>query len=152
MINLGPYPGKNCPDVHFRPTVIDRVLECAALIVVLATWVGIYWLYEIEDVSLSADVWMAGGFSVFSYLFMGIAGYLPIRFINFPVRVTERNVAVQYLLATRFIRVMTVILSLMFLGAVFKKLCALGGILFFVPLVLLGLAFAVYYILAFKYK
>ena len=141
MINLGPYSGKNCPDVHFHPTVIDRILECAALIVVLATWVGIYWLYEIE-----------GGFSVFSYLFMGIAGYLPIRFINFPVRVTERNVAVQYLLATRFIRVMTVILALMFLGAVFKEHCALGGILFFVPLVLLGLAFAVYYILAFKYK
>lgn len=152
MINLGPYSGKNCPDVHFHPTVIDRILECAALIVVLATWVGIYWLYEIEDVSLSADVWMTGGFSVFSYLFMGIAGYLPIRFINFPVRVTERNVAVQYLLATRFIRVMTVILALMFLGAVFKEHCALGGILFFVPLVLLGLAFAVYYILAFKYK
>ena len=82
MINLGPYPGKNCPDVHFHPTVIDRILECAALIVVLATWVGIYWLYEIEDVSLSADVWMTGGFSVFSYLFMGIAGYLPIRPIS----------------------------------------------------------------------
>ena len=27
MINLGPYSGKNCPNVRFQPTVIDRILE-----------------------------------------------------------------------------------------------------------------------------
>jgi len=72
---------------------------------------------------------MMGGFSVFCFLLMGIAGYLPVRFINFPVRVT-----------------------LMFLVAAFREYCVLGRILFFAPLVLLGLSFAGYYILAFKYK
>lgn len=26
MINLGPYSGKNCPNVRFQPTVIDLSL------------------------------------------------------------------------------------------------------------------------------
>ena len=45
MINLGPYSGKNCPNVRFQPTVLDRILEGMALLVVLVTWGGIYWLY-----------------------------------------------------------------------------------------------------------
>lgn len=152
MINLGPYSGKNCPDVRFRPTVIDRILEGAALLVVLVTWIGIFWLYAQKGNSLSPDVWMMGGFSVFCFLLLSIAGYLPIRFINFPVRVTERNAGVQYLLAIRLTRVMNVILTLTFLGAAFRDHCAFGRILFFIPLVLMGLAFAGYYILALKYK
>ena len=30
MINLGPYSGKNCPNVRFQPTVLDRILEGTA--------------------------------------------------------------------------------------------------------------------------
>ena len=45
MINLGPYSGKNCPNVRFQPTVIDRILEGTALLIVLVTWISIYWLY-----------------------------------------------------------------------------------------------------------
>lgn len=41
MINLGPYSGKNCPNVRFQPTVIDRILEGTALLVVLVTWISI---------------------------------------------------------------------------------------------------------------
>lgn len=39
MINLGPYSGKNCPNVRFHPTVIDRILEGTALLIVLVTWI-----------------------------------------------------------------------------------------------------------------
>ena len=42
MINLGPYSGKNCPNVRFQPTVIDRILEGTALLIVLVTWISIY--------------------------------------------------------------------------------------------------------------
>lgn len=41
MINLGPYSGKNCPNVRFQPTVIDRILEGTALLIVLVTWISI---------------------------------------------------------------------------------------------------------------
>ncbi len=37
MINLGPYSGKNCPNVRFQPTVLDRILEGTALLIVLVT-------------------------------------------------------------------------------------------------------------------
>lgn len=41
MINLGPYSGKKCPNVRFHPTVLDRILEGTALLIVLVTWISI---------------------------------------------------------------------------------------------------------------
>lgn len=41
MINLGPYSGENCPNVRFQPTVLDRILEGTALLIVLVTWISI---------------------------------------------------------------------------------------------------------------
>lgn len=40
MINLGLYSGKNCPNVRFQPTVLDRILEGTALLIVLVTWIS----------------------------------------------------------------------------------------------------------------
>ena len=37
MINLGPYSCNNCPNVRFQPTVLDRILEGTALLIVLVT-------------------------------------------------------------------------------------------------------------------
>ena len=37
MINLGPYSGKKCHNVRFQPTVLDRILEGTALLIVLVT-------------------------------------------------------------------------------------------------------------------
>lgn len=41
MINLGLYSGKKCPNVRFQPTVLDRILEGTALLIVLVTWISI---------------------------------------------------------------------------------------------------------------
>lgn len=41
MINLGPYSGKKCPNVRFQPTVLDRIQEGTALLIVLVTWISI---------------------------------------------------------------------------------------------------------------
>lgn len=41
MINLGPYSGKKCPNVRSQPTVLDRILEGTALLIVLVTWISI---------------------------------------------------------------------------------------------------------------
>ena len=41
MINLGTYSGKKCPNVRFQPTVLDRILEGTALLIVLVTWISI---------------------------------------------------------------------------------------------------------------
>lgn len=42
MINLGLYSGKNCPNVRFQPTVLDRILEGTALLIVLVTWISLF--------------------------------------------------------------------------------------------------------------
>lgn len=152
MINLGSYSGKNCPDVRFRPALMDRLLEGIALLLVLATWVVIGWLSIQKEESLLSAVWVAGGCSLFSFLLLGGSAYLPVRFINFPVRVTERNVAVQYLLAVRFVRVLNIVISLVMLALVLVLYDAWGRLLFFVSFVLMGLAIIGYYVLAFKYK
>ena len=152
MINLGPYSGKNCPDVRFYPTVIDRMLEVAALLLVLATWAVIGWQYIQKEEPLQSVVWVMGGCSLFSFLLVGGSAYLPIRFINFPVRVTERNVAVQYMFALRFVRMLNIFLSLSLLASVLGLYYACGTLLFFVSFVLLGLAIAGYYVFVFRYK
>lgn len=152
MINLGPYSGKNCPDVRFQPTVLDRILEGIALLVVLVTWISIYWLYTQRGGALLPAAWVMGGCSVFSLLLMGGLAYLPVRFINFPVQVTGRNAVVQYLFAVRLTRVMNIILLLVLLGSVWGLYYVFGKLLLLVSLVLLGGAFIGYYILAFKYK
>ena len=152
MINLGSYSGKHCPDVRFCPTLIDRLLEGVALLLVLATWAVIGWLSVRSGEPLSSAVWVAGGCSLFSFLLLGGSAYLPIRFINFPVRVTEGNVAVQYLLAVRLVRVLNIVLSLVMLALVLVQYDAWGKLLFFVSFVLMGLAIMGYYVLAFKYK
>ena len=80
MINLGPYSGKNCPNVRFQPTVIDRILEGTALLIVLVTWISIYWLYTQREGALLPAVWVMGGCSIFCFLLMGGLAYLPVRF------------------------------------------------------------------------
>ena len=152
MINLGPYSGKNCPNVRFQPTVIDRILEGTALLIVLVTWISIYWLYTQREGALLPAVWVMGGCSIFCFLLMGGLAYLPVRCINFPIGVTERNAAVQYLFAIRLTRVMNIILLLVLLGSVWGLYYAFGKLLLLVSFVLLGVAFIGYYILAFKYK
>lgn len=152
MINLGSYSGKNCPDVRFCPALMDRLLEGIALLLVLATWAVIGWLSIQKEESLLSAVWVEGGCSLFSFLLLGGSAYLPVRFINFPVRVTERNVAVQYLLAVRFVRVLNIVISLVMLALVLVQYDAWGRLLFFVSFVLMGLAIIGYYVLAFKYK
>lgn len=152
MINLGSYSGKDCPDVRFRPVLIDRMLEGIALLVVLATLTVVGWLYAQKGEPLSSAVWLSAGCSLFAFLLVGGSAYLPIRFINFPVRITERNVAVQYLLAVRLLRVLNIVLSLVLLARVLTMYYVWGKLLFFAAFLLLGLALAGYYVLAFRYK
>lgn len=137
MINLGPYSGKNCPNVRFQPTVIDRILEGTALLIVLVTWISIYWLYTQREGALLPAVWVMGGCSIFCFLLMGI-GVSSRPFHQFPIRVTERNAAVQYLFAIRLTRVMNIILLLVLLGSVWGLYYAFGKLLLLVSFVLLG--------------
>lgn len=152
MINLGIYSGKSAPEVRFSPTALDRILEVAALLAVLAVWGGVCWLSVRTEGRLSPDVWMTGGGALLCFLLVGMSAYLPVRHFNFPVRVDARNVAVQYLLAVRLVRVLNVWLCLTFFLALFREHYAFARIGLLLSLLLLVPVLLVYYLLAFRYK
>lgn len=152
MINLGRYSGKKAPNVRFHPVLVDRLLEGAAFLLVLILWGCIYWFYALKEVVFTPNAWIIGGFSLVSFMILGICSYLPVRFVNFPVPVNERNIGIQYLLAIRLTRVMNVILNLMFLSGMLMEYSQLSSVFFGISFLLLILAFIGYYILAYRYR
>lgn len=152
MINLGPYSGSNCPNVCFRPVLLDRLLEAAALILFLVLCGSIYWFYIHRGETLPHDVGVVWGIAALCSVILGGCAYLPVRFVNFPVRVNERNVAVQYLLAVRLVRVLNVIVNLTFLSQVYMKYYRWAEPFFGATFVLMIMALIGYYVLAFRYK
>lgn len=118
------------------------------------------WVYlHVDDKVIANFSLLSAGLGTFSLLAVGATAYLPIRFVHFPVRITERNVATQFFLAIRFARVLNVFIVLLFLVLVFNKveeeygipqgLCDMltAGAGCLLAIVLIG-----YYILAFKYR
>ena len=160
MLNLGPYSTKEFPNIRVYPTIIDRILEGVAVLLAIAAWVCAIWVYiHIEDKITANFSFMAAGLGTLCLLLVGISAYLPIRWIRFPVRITERNVAVQYFMAARIARILNVFLTLLFLTLVFNKVEMGYGIpqdlcnmITSAVVGLMILALIVYYILAFKYK
>ncbi|MCD8030663.1 MAG: hypothetical protein LUF85_07555 [Bacteroides sp.] len=158
MFNLGFYSGRKAPDIRLAPTRLDRVMELVALLLLIAAWVLIlvpYFKGETEN-----DNWLISMIvSTAVFALVAWTGYMPVRFINFPVRVHEGNVVIQYLYATRFGRVLNIILQLCCVSGV---LCFTGGyygisyetvkwIFLAVAGLFLG-AMIVYYILAFMHR
>ncbi|MCC8187036.1 MAG: hypothetical protein LIP08_05875 [Bacteroides sp.] len=120
MFNLGFYSGRKAPAIRLAPTLLDRVMELVALLLLIAAWVLIlipYFRGKIEN-----DNWLIS-MIVSTGIFAWVAwtGYMPVRYINFPVRVHEGNVVIQYLYATRFGRVLNIIL----------QLCCVSSVLYF---------------------
>lgn len=77
MINLGPYSGKKCPNVRFQPTVLDRILEGTALLIVLVTWISILIvllplssfssLFVVINLPLPTNGYSFSSFAIFRY-------------------------------------------------------------------------------------
>lgn len=160
MLNLGPYSTKEFSNIRVYPTIVDRIMEGTAALLAVAAWVCAIWVYlHVDDKVIANFSLLSAGLGTFSLLAVGATAYLPIRFVHFPVRITERNVATQFFLAIRFARVLNVFIVLLFLVLVFNKveeeygipqgLCDMltAGAGCLLAIVLIG-----YYILAFKYR
>ena len=160
MLNLGPYSAKEFSNIRIHPTIVDRIMEGTAALLSVAAWVCAIWVYlHVDDKVIANFSLLSAGLGTFSLLAVGATAYLPIRFVHFPVRITERNVATQFFLAIRFARVLNVFIVLLFLVLVFNKveeeygipqgLCDMltAGAGCLLAIVLIG-----YYILAFKYR
>lgn len=151
-VNLGPFSAHDCPDVHFRPAVVDWVVEGVALLLVVLGWVGVLWQYTAQGGQADGNMWVSAISSLFVFALMVTGARLPVRFIRFPVRVDARNVGQQYVCVVRLLRAFNVCISLLFAVAPWTDHYLWARIAFLAALVLMGLSLAVYYVAALRLK
>lgn len=155
MYNLGFYSGKGMPPVRFIPGVVDRVLEVIALLLLLSMWgFAIYTYTTLPNGNLEHYITL--GAATIAMVLIAWVGYIPIHLINFPFRLTMSNVAVQYLYAVRFARVLNVVLGGISLCIMLNKWEGQLGVAFgtfdtltYVCLTLFLIATTVYYAMAY---
>lgn len=151
-VNLGPFSAHDCPDVHFRPAVVDWVVEGVALLLVVLGWVGVLWQYTAQGGQADGNLWVSAISSLFVFALMVTGARLPVRFIRFPVRVDARNVGQQYVCVVRLLRAFNVCISLLFAVGPWTDHHLWARIAFLAALVLMGLSLAVYYVAALRLK
>lgn len=150
LINLGSRTPQDVPNIRFHPSLIDHLLEGLAFLPVLANWIYIFYHYRLSRGDLPSDLYTSGGTALFLFLLLGIGGYSPVRFINFPFRVGPHNIVYQYVLALRLIRVMNILLCLMIFFITLSVQYAWANVCSSVCFCLLVIAFAVYMVLAWR--
>ena len=104
LINLGSRVPQDVPNVRFRPALVDHLLELAAFLPVLANWIYILYRYREAGGELPSELYASGVTALIIFLLLGVTGYCPLRYINFPFRVGLHNVAYQCTLALRMIQ------------------------------------------------
>lgn len=150
LINLGSHTPQDVPNIRFRPSLIDHVLEGIAFLPVLAHWIYIFYHYRLSGGDVPSDLYQSGGMTLFIFFLLFAVGYCPVRFINFPFRVGRHNVVYQYVLSLRLCRVLNIVLSTQFLFGALSTHHAWAKAGFAVCVVLLLVAFAVYMVLAWR--
>ena len=116
MINLGRYYVDDELSVRFTPSVIDRILEVAAIVIGLVAFGFAYYLcYKTEEDFILK--WLFPLVIPLSVFLLYRSGYASPQKISFPVRITKQNLGIQYLLAVRLVRVLNILLTTMMLFA-----------------------------------
>jgi hypothetical protein len=115
-INLGRYYVDDELSVRFTPSVIDRILEVAAIVIGLVAFGFAYYLcYKTEEDFILK--WLFPLVIPLSVFLLYRSGYASPQKISFPVRITKQNLGIQYLLAVRLVRVLNILLTTMMLFA-----------------------------------
>lgn len=150
-INLGPFSRKNAPQIHYHPSVADRILEGAAAICLLSGIGIICWNYFHTDILSNYGVYgIVISIVVFALLFEG--AYAPVRCINFPVRIGKHNVVKQYILVIKLIRIFNLFFTIFMVANILSDYYSWAAILRIISLIIWILSITAYYILAFRYK
>lgn len=151
MINLGTHSGKEY-DLRYRRTKIDYLLWALAFLPVLVEWVLIVYRGRAAGTGLHTDDVTQGAVALLVFLVLGSSMFMPVRYFNFPFRITEANLARQYVLAIRLCQVLNIVAGCMCLGTWLGKSAPLGVYLYTGAFVLLLLAVIAYMILAFRLR
>ena len=152
LINLGSRTTQEVNNFRFRPTRMDHLLELAAFLPVLANWIYILYRYREAGGDLPSELYASGVSALVIFLLLGVTGYCPLRYINFPFRVGPHNVAYQCALALRMIRVLNILSCLHFLFVSLSIYHPWANIGEAVSLGLLTLVLVGYMVLAWRHK
>lgn len=137
------------PKVKYRPGLPDRLMEAAVVLMVVAVWIFVGVNYERGSEGSSAMLIAALCGWIGIPALMGVA-YLPSDFYNLPFRLTPANIAVQYMLAVKLIRVENVIAAGIYLFSVVACLHEWALVAVFAFVGLMVLALIVYFVLAYR--
>lgn len=117
MINLGRYFVDDELSIRFTPSVIDRILEVAAIVIsVVAFGLACYGIYSLP-IKPPILLWLCPFVIPLMTFVLYRLGYASPQKISFPVRITKQNLGIQYLLAVRLVRVLNILLTTMMLFA-----------------------------------
>ncbi|WP_163173125.1 hypothetical protein [Bacteroides sp. 51] len=144
------------PNVYLELTLIDRILEGLAILFTVAAWILATVVY-FGVVSPPSKLFVSPIAMTVAMIVFLWASRAPIRFYNFPVKLNERNYVMQYFIATRFTRVVSLIICLMSFCGLFMELEWVFGmtqgffqLMMHIVLGVLLLSFVFYYIFAFR--
>ncbi|CCY91207.1 uncharacterized protein BN461_01928 [Bacteroides sp. CAG:1076] len=150
-INLGPFSGKSAPEIHYHPSLADRLLEIVAVFCLLFGIGIICWnYYHTNSLPEYAIPRIIISMLLFALLFSG--AYTSVHNINFPIRIGRHNAVKQYILFTRLMRVSNIFLTTFCIISPLSDYYTWTAILRITALILWFLSVVTYYILAFRYK
>lgn len=143
-------PTGKLPVVRLRPALPDRLLEAAALLLVVASWVYVICNYGSGEAALGTMLAAASSITI-TVAALALAARMPSNMYNFPVRVTAANIAMQYMMAVRMVRVMNVV-GFMGLAIVIACVHRWAMVLVYVSLGLMAAVLVAYFVLACRRK
>lgn len=148
MINLGPYSGKNLPDIKPGYTLTQQIMDVVLILLLVIMWILTLVSYDAGR-GISQFMWALSG-TLITVIFL-LPGRLRVKHYNFPVRVNEQNIYRQYKLATFVVKFMGIQINALFLAGLITnptgERSGLTGIpLFFI--ILLAVTLLAYYVVA----
>lgn len=158
MINLGSYSGKGMPNVCIRIAPLDWIMEGISVFIVIGSWILTAIFYS-QTANPKTLLYSAGIITAITILFICM-NRCPIRYYNFPVKLTEKNYIYQYRLAIRLCRIINIQINLLILIHFLAQMTTtinikpeiiqiLPGII--IPGILL-ITLSIYYTIAYRHK
>lgn len=151
MINLGTNSGKGY-DLRYRRTKLDYILLAFAFLPVLVEWAFILYRGRAADGGLPTDDVTEGAVALLVFLALGSSMFVSVKYFNFPFRITEANLARQYVLAIRLCQILNIVAGCMCLGGYLGKSVPWAVYLYIGAFVLMILSVIVYMIQAFRLR
>lgn len=159
MIRIGRFSARHLEEIKLQRTPVDYILLGISVLLCIALWVLAFffdsWLPQ--ELNHSELFKIASVGTILMLVIAGVANFASACSFSYPVRVTERNLAVQYFLALRFVRILSVLIGILMILVLFNSIevflpvtDGLFNILIAVSAASLAVTVVIYYLFARK--